>query len=92
MDDDRNLRRPLTMAVGVVSNIVPSEITNRFIALHGENYERKITPHRIGQVIRRKLGLKTEKRHGNYAIASTELLKLEQLFEKYGVASEALSL
>jgi len=61
------------------------EITNRFIAAHGEDYERKITPHWIGQVIRRKLGIKAERHNGNYSIASYERAKLESLFARYGV-------
>jgi hypothetical protein len=42
------------------------EIANRFIEQHGEDFERKITPRWIGQIVRRKLGLKTETRHGSY--------------------------
>ncbi len=62
-------------------------ITNRFIERHGEDFERKITPHWIGYILRRKLGLKTEKRHGSYVIAVTEGPKLVRLFEKYGIAA-----
>ncbi len=36
------------------------EITQRFAEKHGEDYERKITPHWIGHIIRRKLGLRTD--------------------------------
>lgn len=61
------------------------EIADRFIARHGEDFERKITPHWIGHVIRRKLGLKTEKRHGSYGIATSEGPKLGRLYEKYGI-------
>jgi len=64
------------------------EITNRFIERHGEDFERKITPHWIGQIIRRKLQLRTEKRHGTYAIAFSESPKLDRLFEKYGIATD----
>ena len=35
--------------------------------------------------MRRKLGLKTEKRHGSYVVAATEGPKLARLYEKYGV-------
>ena len=37
--------------------------------------------------MRRKLGLKTEKRHGSYVIAAIEGPKLARLFEKYGVST-----
>lgn len=62
------------------------EITTRFIATHGEDYERKITPHWIGQVIRRKLGLRTERRREGYLIAAHEKAKLASLSERYGIA------
>src|SRR2546430_12879804 len=65
------------------------EIATRFIEQHGEDFERKVTPHWIGQIVRRKLGLKTEKRHGVYVIASSEGPKLARLFEKYGISPEA---
>src|SRR5206468_12844156 len=64
------------------------EIASRFIEQHGEDFERKVTPHWIGQIVRRKLGLKTEKRHGSYVIASSEGPKLARLFEKYGVSGD----
>lgn len=60
-------------------------ISAAFIERYGDEYARKVTPHWIGYVIRRKLGLKTEKRHGTYVIAASEGSKLERLFERYGV-------
>ena len=64
------------------------EIASRFIEQHGEDFERKVAPHWIGRIVRRKLGLKTEKRHGSYVIASSEGPKLARLFEKYGVSGD----
>ena len=61
------------------------EVTQRFAEKHGEDYERKITPHWIG--VRRKLGLKTEKRHGSYILGAAEGSKLLRLFEKYGISN-----
>lgn len=68
------------------SGLSIKEITDRFAAEHGEDFERKITPHWLGHIVRRKLGVKTEKRHGSYVVASTEGPKLARLFEKYGIA------
>jgi len=65
------------------------EITERFSERHGEEFERKITPHWIGHTIRRKLGLKTERRRDGYVIASSEQPKLARLFERYGLNEEA---
>jgi hypothetical protein len=61
------------------------EITGRFIERHGEDFERRVTPHWIGQIVRRKLGLRTEKRHGSYVVAASEGPKLTRLFEKFGI-------
>jgi hypothetical protein len=63
------------------------EIAERVGERYGDDFERKVTPHWIGQVVRRRLGLKTEKRHGNYVIAATEGPKLVRLLEKYGVGA-----
>lgn len=65
------------------------EIAERFIARHSEDFERKITPHWVGFVIRRKLGLRTERRRDGYFIAASENTKLASLCEKYGIAPDA---
>jgi hypothetical protein len=56
----------------------------------GEEYERKIMPHWIGHLVRKKLGLRTEQRHGGYMLAGTETAKLARLYEKYGIAAQAV--
>lgn len=70
---------PYTEALSV------KEIAELFRARYEDDYERKITPHWVGYLLRRKLGLKTEKRHGIYIIGPSEGPKLERLFEKYGI-------
>ena len=45
------------------------EITERMSERHGDDFERKVTPHWIGYIVRRKLGLKTYRRSGSYRIA-----------------------
>ena len=60
-------------------------ITEWFIDRHGEEYERKITSKWIGNIIRRKLALKTHKSHGVFVIPPEELPKLPRLYEKYGI-------
>jgi hypothetical protein len=67
------------------SGISIKEIASRFIEQHGEDFERKVTPHWIGADRKAKVGLKTEKRHGSYVVAATEGPKLARLYEKYGV-------
>src|SRR6266571_6021840 len=62
------------------------EIASRFIEQHGEDFARKVTPHWIGRVVRRKLGLKTERTKAGYVLAPAEGPKLVRLYEKYGVS------
>jgi hypothetical protein len=76
---------------GYGSGISVKEITAHFIERHGDDFERKVTPHWIGQIIRRKLQLKTERRREGYVIAESEMPKLARLFEKYGLPAEAVN-
>ena len=50
--------------------------------------ERDLLRHRIGQIVRRKLGLKTERKETGYIISPEEGPKLSRLFEKYGVTGD----
>jgi hypothetical protein len=64
------------------------DITSWFVDRHGDDFERKITPRWIGNIIRKKLSLKTKKSHGNFVIPLTEGPQLARLYEKYGVSSQ----
>ena len=61
------------------------EIVSWFIDRHGTDYERKITPKWIVNLLRKKLHLKTQKSRGVYLIPLTERPKLDRLYEKYGI-------
>lgn len=63
------------------------EIANRFIERHGEEFERRVTPRWVGHIVRAKLGLRSEKRHGSYVLAASEGPKLVRLYEKYGIVT-----
>jgi uncharacterized protein (UPF0147 family) len=65
-----------------------TEITRRFTDRHGEDYERKITTRWIGSLVRRKLGLKAQKREGVFVLPVSEFTKLPRLREKYGIVEE----
>jgi len=69
------------------AGIAIKEIASRFIEQHGEDFERKVTPHWVGRIVRRKLGLKTERTKAGYVLAPTETAKLVRLYEKYGIAT-----
>jgi hypothetical protein len=62
-----------------------AEIARLFSTRFADDYDRPVTPKWLGFVVRRKLRLRTEKRHGVFVIAAGERLKLDQLFEKYGL-------
>jgi hypothetical protein len=64
------------------------EVASWFADKHGEEYDRKVTAKWIGYIIRRKLGLKTERSRDGYVIAVAEKSKIERLYEKYGIISE----
>jgi hypothetical protein len=70
-------------------NLTIKAIADLMADRHGDEFDRKLTPRWIGHVIHQKLGLKTEKRHGNFEIAAEETPKLRVLFEKYGVEAES---
>ena len=64
------------------------DIASWFADRHGSDYEKRVTSKWIGSVIRKKLNLKTQKTRDGYIIPSSELAKLERLYEKYGVTGK----
>ena len=67
--------------------VTVKEVTARFGERYAEDYERKVTTKWIGTIIRRRLGLKAEKRQGTFVIPVPELGKLPRLREKYGLGA-----
>lgn len=68
-----------------MAGLAVKEITERFIARHSEDFEYKVTPRWVGNVIRKKLGFKTYRRGGAYYVAESEKEKLDRLFDRYGL-------
>lgn len=66
-------------------NFSISAITQTFITQSGMAYERSITAKWIGSVIRKKLRLRTRKKHGVYVISENQKQKLKRLFGRYNV-------
>jgi hypothetical protein len=71
-----------------VNPLSVKKITEWFVDRHGEDYERKITAKWIGNIIRKKLSLKTQKSRGVFVIPHSEEPKLARLYEKYGIKSK----
>jgi hypothetical protein len=65
------------------------DITNHFIERHAQEVEHEITPKWVGGLIRKRLGLHTLRMRGGFVIPRAESPKLEQLYEKYGLAVDA---
>ena len=64
------------------------EITERFIETYGDEYDRKVTHRWIGNVLRKKLGLKPYKSDGTFIIGLTTKTRslLKQLAAKHGIS------
>lgn len=61
------------------------EITTRFVKAHHADYERKITPHWIGSILRRKLGIKPKRIGGLFVVSLKNIPMIERLMEQYGL-------
>ena len=79
--------RDLTVSYG--QRISIKDITRLFIERYALEYDRRITTKWIGYVVRRRLRLATHKSQGNFVIDHDELPKLERLYERYGITTDA---
>jgi hypothetical protein len=59
------------------------DITERFAARFGVDFDRPVNARWIGAQLRKRLSLLTVKSHGNYLVPDTEEQKLEILFARY---------
>lgn len=50
-----------------------------------QDEDEKMTPRAVGYIVRKKLNLATEKKHGVFTIAQNEKAKLDHLFRRYGI-------
>lgn len=80
--------RELHQATGD-SDLPLQAITDQFVHRHAADFERRITPHWVGGLIRKRLGLHSLRRKHGHVIPASEAPKLEQLYEKYGLAAAA---
>jgi hypothetical protein len=65
------------------------EIALIFIERHGQDYAKTITSRWIGTIIRRRLQLATYKNHGIYVISIQNAVKLDSLYQRYGVGDSS---
>lgn len=69
------------------SRVSIRDVTKIFQERFGDDYERRITPKWIGNVVRRDLQLKTHKSHGVFVLAPIDADRLRVLLEKYGLTT-----
>ena len=63
-------------------------ITDRILSAQTVDNFEPITPKWVGALLRRRLHLKTEKRHGTYVLAEGQSAQLAHLFDKYGIEND----
>jgi hypothetical protein len=86
MDTEGQLLEVIRDLAAAETPLSVKEITALFADRHENDYDRKVSPKWVGYLLRRKLGLHPEKRHGGvFVIPDSDKAILIRLFEKYGV-------
>jgi hypothetical protein len=85
MDPEAQILEIIREMLAQGSPLAVKDIADWFADRHGDEYERKVTAKWIGWIIRKRLRLGTQKRHGVFVIADEGIPKIKRLFERYGV-------
>lgn len=85
MDPEAQLLEIVRDMLAQDAPLAVKDIADWFADRHGDEYERKVTAKWIGWIIRKRLRLPTQKRHGVFVIADGTQAKLAQLFARYGI-------
>jgi hypothetical protein len=90
MDTEAELLEVVRDLMGASTDGRPSvkEITDLFATRHLNEYPKGITPRWIGSLLRRKLQLHPERRHGVYVLGPENAPLLERLYARYGLETE----
>ena len=73
------------VAKGPDARLAIQDITREFMARHGTEYERRITPRWIGSIVRRRLGLRASRSTGVFTLGPEEVVRLKALYARYGI-------
>jgi hypothetical protein len=77
------------VAKGPEARLAIQDITTEFVARHGVEYERRVTPRWIGSIVRRRLGLKPSRSTGVFTLGPEDVARLRALYERYGLQPTA---
>lgn len=67
------------------STVPVAEITGMLTERYGHEFDRPITPRWVGNILRRKLNLRTYKSHGTFVVPITERATVDLLCTRYGI-------
>ena len=76
------------IARGPKERVGIQDITGEFLRRHGREYERRVTPHWIGSIVRRRLGLRPTRTWGQFVLRPEDVVQLAGLYKRYGLADE----
>jgi hypothetical protein len=64
------------------------DITDEFLRRFGPEYERRVTPHWVGSIVRRRLGLHPSRTSGQYVLRPEDVARLASLYKRYGLVEQ----
>lgn len=86
MDIEAHVLQTIREAVASgVRELGIGDLARAFAVRYPDDADRPMTPKWLGFILRRRLRLRTEKRHGVFVIADGEHAKLPRLLERYGL-------
>lgn len=87
MDIEAHVLQTIREAVASgVRELGIGDLARAFAVRYPAETDRPMTPKWLGFIVRRRLRLRTEKRHGVFLIADGERAKLPRLLERYGLS------
>jgi len=85
MDMEAQLLEVIRDLAAAGAEVSVKEIATAFAERYGADFDRPVTPKRVGMMLRRKLGLLPQKSHGVFVVPLGDRGKLQRLYEKYGI-------
>lgn len=77
------------VARGPDARLAIQDITREFLARHGAEYERRVTPRWVGSIVRRRLGLRPSRSTGLFTLGPEDVGRLAALYKRFGIDAAA---